>query len=154
MLADFDDACGKVGLQLNLTKTMFMRNGWVPDASFPLKGTTISECSSYEYLGRKVNIMNDLVPEVVDWGAYKSIEDVVKKTKNTRPCITVQHHSILCFNVRLRKLGVCKQDESAISIVLTLHQKVDVRSNLPRVRECWNPKLHFRSKVHVGNPNS
>ncbi|EPB77181.1 hypothetical protein ANCCEY_03707 [Ancylostoma ceylanicum] len=27
MLADFDDACGKIGLQLNLTKTMFMRNG-------------------------------------------------------------------------------------------------------------------------------
>ncbi|EYC05064.1 hypothetical protein Y032_0084g1759 [Ancylostoma ceylanicum] len=26
MLADFDDACGKVGLQLNITKTMFMRN--------------------------------------------------------------------------------------------------------------------------------
>ncbi|EPB73149.1 hypothetical protein ANCCEY_07742 [Ancylostoma ceylanicum] len=32
MLADFDDECGKIGLQLNLTKTMFMRNGWVPNA--------------------------------------------------------------------------------------------------------------------------
>ncbi|VDO73919.1 unnamed protein product [Heligmosomoides polygyrus] len=27
MLADFDRVCGNVGLQLNLTKTMFMRNG-------------------------------------------------------------------------------------------------------------------------------
>ncbi|EPB70028.1 hypothetical protein ANCCEY_10880 [Ancylostoma ceylanicum] len=27
MLADFDDACGKIGPQLNLTKTMFMING-------------------------------------------------------------------------------------------------------------------------------
>ncbi|EYB86948.1 hypothetical protein Y032_0270g839 [Ancylostoma ceylanicum] len=27
MLADIDDACGKIGFQLNLTKTMFMRNG-------------------------------------------------------------------------------------------------------------------------------
>ncbi|VDP61131.1 unnamed protein product, partial [Heligmosomoides polygyrus] len=26
MLADFDRVCGNVGLQLNLTKTMFMRN--------------------------------------------------------------------------------------------------------------------------------
>ncbi|EYC16950.1 hypothetical protein Y032_0032g2588 [Ancylostoma ceylanicum] len=89
MLADFDDACGKIGLQLNLTKTMFMRNGWVPDAPFSLNGTAISECSSYVYLGREVNMMNDLAPELgrrkrAAWRAYKSIEDVVKKTKNIR----------------------------------------------------------------------
>ncbi|WKX96166.1 hypothetical protein Q1695_012539 [Nippostrongylus brasiliensis] len=32
MLADFDHACGKIGLQLNLTKTLYMRNGYVSDA--------------------------------------------------------------------------------------------------------------------------
>ncbi|EYC05856.1 hypothetical protein Y032_0080g1402 [Ancylostoma ceylanicum] len=89
MLADFNDACGKIGTQLNLTKTMFMRNGRVPDAPFSLNGTNISECSSYVYLGREVNMMNDLAPELgrrkrAAWGAYKSIEDVVKKTKNIR----------------------------------------------------------------------
>ncbi|XGW07563.1 hypothetical protein V3C99_010603, partial [Haemonchus contortus] len=31
MLAEFDNACGKIGLRLNLTKTMFMKNGLVPD---------------------------------------------------------------------------------------------------------------------------
>uniref|UniRef100_W6NAJ7 RNA-directed DNA polymerase (Reverse transcriptase) domain containing protein n=1 Tax=Haemonchus contortus TaxID=6289 RepID=W6NAJ7_HAECO len=64
MLAEFDNACGKIGLRLNLTKTMFMRNGWVSDASFMLNGTNISECSSYVYLGREVNMMNDLAPEL------------------------------------------------------------------------------------------
>ncbi|EPB70136.1 hypothetical protein ANCCEY_10782 [Ancylostoma ceylanicum] len=59
MLADFDDVCAKIGLQLNLTKTMFMRNEWIPDAPFSLNGTNISECSSYAYLGRKANMMND-----------------------------------------------------------------------------------------------
>ncbi|VDO85511.1 unnamed protein product [Heligmosomoides polygyrus] len=43
MLADFDRVCGNVGLQLNLTKTMFMRNGQVSDAPFSLNGTNISE---------------------------------------------------------------------------------------------------------------
>ncbi|EPB66233.1 hypothetical protein ANCCEY_14676, partial [Ancylostoma ceylanicum] len=62
MLADFDDACGKIGLQLNLTGTMFMRNGWIPDAPFSLNGTTISECSSYVYPGREVTMMNELAP--------------------------------------------------------------------------------------------
>ncbi|KAK6744980.1 hypothetical protein RB195_011595 [Necator americanus] len=29
MLTKFDETCGCIGLQLNLQKTMFMRNGWV-----------------------------------------------------------------------------------------------------------------------------
>ncbi|KAK6758757.1 hypothetical protein RB195_016153 [Necator americanus] len=29
MLTEFDETCGCIGLQLNLQKTMFMRNGWV-----------------------------------------------------------------------------------------------------------------------------
>nr|CDJ86977.1 uncharacterized protein LOC764941 [Haemonchus contortus] len=43
MLAEFDNACGKIGLRLNITKTMFMRNGLVPDAPFMLNGTNIPE---------------------------------------------------------------------------------------------------------------
>ncbi|KAK6742654.1 hypothetical protein RB195_010112 [Necator americanus] len=89
MLTEFDETCGCIGLQLNLQKTMFMRNGWVSDAPFTLNGTNISECTSYVYLGRELNMMNDLTPELgrrrrAAWGAYKSIEDVVKKTRNTR----------------------------------------------------------------------
>ncbi|VDO50525.1 unnamed protein product [Haemonchus placei] len=41
MLAAFDKACGKIGLQLNLTK-LFMRNGLLPDAPSKLNGTNIS----------------------------------------------------------------------------------------------------------------
>ncbi|KAE9419314.1 hypothetical protein Angca_009195, partial [Angiostrongylus cantonensis] len=64
MLADFDKACGKNGLRLDLTKTMFMKNGLVLFAPFTLNETNISECSSYVYLGREINMMNDLVPEL------------------------------------------------------------------------------------------
>ncbi|KAK6760788.1 hypothetical protein RB195_022019 [Necator americanus] len=51
MLTEFDETCGCVGLQLNLQKTMFMRNGWVSDAPFTLKETNTSECTSYVRLG-------------------------------------------------------------------------------------------------------
>ncbi|KAE9416518.1 hypothetical protein Angca_002583, partial [Angiostrongylus cantonensis] len=64
MLADFDKACGKIGLRLNLTKTMFMKNGFVSRASLEFNGTTISECSSYVYLSRGINMMYDLAPEL------------------------------------------------------------------------------------------
>uniref|UniRef100_A0A0K0D5K9 Reverse transcriptase domain-containing protein n=1 Tax=Angiostrongylus cantonensis TaxID=6313 RepID=A0A0K0D5K9_ANGCA len=64
MLADFYKACGKFGLRLNLVKTMFMKNGLVSHAPFTLNGTNISECSSYIYLGREINMLNDLASEL------------------------------------------------------------------------------------------
>uniref|UniRef100_A0A0K0DAE6 Reverse transcriptase domain-containing protein n=1 Tax=Angiostrongylus cantonensis TaxID=6313 RepID=A0A0K0DAE6_ANGCA len=64
MLADFDNACGKIGLPLNLKKTMFMKNGLVSLAPFTLNGMNISECFSYVYLGWEINLMNDLAPEL------------------------------------------------------------------------------------------
>ncbi|KAK6736016.1 hypothetical protein RB195_018974 [Necator americanus] len=89
MLTEFDEACGCIVLRLNLQKNMFMRNGWVSDAPFTLNGTNIWECTSYVYQGRGLNMMNDLTPELgrrtqAAWKAYKSIEDVVKKTRNIR----------------------------------------------------------------------
>ncbi|VDM55273.1 unnamed protein product [Angiostrongylus costaricensis] len=89
ILKDFDKECGKIGLRLNLTKTMFMVNGLVSYAPLTLNGTNISECSSYVYLVREINMMNDLAPELsrrkrAAWGLSKSIEDVVKRIKNTR----------------------------------------------------------------------
>uniref|UniRef100_A0A0K0DGZ4 Reverse transcriptase domain-containing protein n=1 Tax=Angiostrongylus cantonensis TaxID=6313 RepID=A0A0K0DGZ4_ANGCA len=61
MLADFDKACGKIGLRLNLKKTMFLKNGLISFALFTLDGTNISECSSYVYLGREVNMMTSWI---------------------------------------------------------------------------------------------
>ncbi|KAK6743083.1 hypothetical protein RB195_010385 [Necator americanus] len=59
----------------------------VSDTPFSLNATNISECTSHVYLGRELNMTNDPTPELgrrrrAAWGAYKSIEDVVKKTRN------------------------------------------------------------------------
>ncbi|KAK6749643.1 hypothetical protein RB195_001946 [Necator americanus] len=64
MLTEFDGTCGCIGLQLNLQKTMFMRSGCISDAPFTLNGTNISECTSYVYLGRELNMMSDPTPEL------------------------------------------------------------------------------------------
>uniref|UniRef100_A0A0K0D9H8 Reverse transcriptase domain-containing protein n=1 Tax=Angiostrongylus cantonensis TaxID=6313 RepID=A0A0K0D9H8_ANGCA len=76
-MLDSDKPCGKIGLRLNLKKTMFMKNGLVLFAPFTLNGANISECSSHVYLGREINMMNDLAPELsrrkqAVWGAFKS----------------------------------------------------------------------------------
>ena len=123
MLADFDCACGKVGLQLNLTKTMFMRNGLVSDAPFTLNGTNITECSSYVYLGREINMMNDLAPELsrrkrAAWGAFKNIEGVVKKTKNIRLRAHLFDSAVLpALTYASETWTLRRQDEHAVSVI-------------------------------------
>ncbi|KAK6763292.1 hypothetical protein RB195_023846 [Necator americanus] len=93
MLAGFDETCKKIGLQLKLVKTMFIRNGWVFDAhlrSTELIYLSVPAMHIYlSYLGRETNMMNDLTSELgrgkrVAWGAFRSIENVVKRTKNIR----------------------------------------------------------------------
>nr|CDJ94198.1 uncharacterized protein LOC100892795 [Haemonchus contortus] len=122
MLAEFDNACGKIGLRLNLTKTMFMKNGLVPDAPFTLNGKNISECSSYVYLGREVNMMNDLAPELcrrkrAAWGAFKNIEGVVKKTKNIRLRAHLFDTAVLpALTYASETWTLRKQDEHAVSV--------------------------------------
>ncbi|KAK6747726.1 hypothetical protein RB195_000740 [Necator americanus] len=61
--AEFDETCERIDLQLNLDKTLFMRNG-CGSAPFTLSETNISECSSYVYLGRGINIVNDLTSDL------------------------------------------------------------------------------------------
>ncbi|KAJ1366370.1 hypothetical protein KIN20_027010 [Parelaphostrongylus tenuis] len=123
MLTDFDNACGKIGLQLNLTKTMFMRNGWVSNAPFTLNGTTISECSSYIYLGREINMMNDLAPELsrrkrAAWGTFKSIEDVVKRTKNIRLRAHLFDSTIIpALTYAAETWSLRKQDERSLAVI-------------------------------------
>ncbi|KAK6762575.1 hypothetical protein RB195_023340 [Necator americanus] len=130
MLTEFDETCGCIGLQLNLQKTMFMRNGWVSDASFTLNGTNLSECTSYVYLGRELNMMNDLTAEAgrrrrVAWGAYKSIEDVVKKTSNTLLRAHFFNTTVFPALTYASKIWAFrKQEENAVSVIERATERV------------------------------
>ncbi len=155
MLAEFDGACGKIGLRLNLTKTMFMRNGWVPDAPMLLNGTTINECSSYVYLGREINMMNDLGPELsrrkrAAWGAYKSIEDVVKKTKNVRLRAHLFNTTVLpALTYASETWTLRKQEEHTVSVIERSIERVMLGvSRLAQARgHIRSSTLRQRSKI-------
>lgn len=64
MLADFDRVCGNVGLRLNLTLVMSMRNGRVSHAPYSPSVMNNSECSSFLYPRREANMANDLLLEL------------------------------------------------------------------------------------------
>ncbi|KAK6734881.1 hypothetical protein RB195_018208 [Necator americanus] len=155
MLTEFDETCGCIGLQLNLQKTMFMRNGWVSDAPFTLNGTNISECTSYVYLGRELNTMNDLTPELgrrrrAAWGAYKSIEDVVKKTRNTRLRAHLFNTTVLpALTYASETWAFRKQEENVVSVIKRAIERVMLGvSRFTQVRDgIRSSLLHQRSKV-------
>ncbi|KAK6728722.1 hypothetical protein RB195_006018 [Necator americanus] len=124
MLTEFDETCGCIGLQLNLQRTfMFMRNGWVSDAPSTLNGTNTSECTSYVYLGRELNIMNNMTPEVgrrgrAACGAYKSLEDVVKKARNTQVRAHLFNTTVLpALTHASETWAFRKQEENAVSVI-------------------------------------
>ncbi|VDM63067.1 unnamed protein product [Angiostrongylus costaricensis] len=89
MLADFDRACGKTSLRLNLTKTMFMKNGLVSHTPLTLNGTNVSKCSSYIYSrsGNQYDEQLSSRDEQKKTGGLRSFQEhrgVVKRTRNTK----------------------------------------------------------------------
>ncbi|KAK6764484.1 hypothetical protein RB195_024707 [Necator americanus] len=155
MLIEFDETCGCIGLQWNLQKTMFMRNGWISDTPFTPNGTNISECTSYVYLGRELNMMNNLTPELgrrrrAAWGAYKSIEDVVKKTKNTRLGAHLFNTNVLpALTYASETWAFRKQEENAVSVIERAIERVMLGvSRFVQVRDgIRSSLLRQRSKI-------
>ncbi|KAK6734303.1 hypothetical protein RB195_017841 [Necator americanus] len=106
MLTEFDETCGCIGLQLNLGKTMFMRNGWVSDSPFTLNGTNISECTSYVYLG--------------EFGS-ESLVTVVARPKPNTPHKTRDASDLKAESERLKKAPVVLID--AMTMLYSMSEK-------------------------------
>uniref|UniRef100_A0A0K0D6U7 Transposase n=1 Tax=Angiostrongylus cantonensis TaxID=6313 RepID=A0A0K0D6U7_ANGCA len=102
---------------------MFMKNGLASFAPFTLKGTNISECSSYVYLGQEISMLNDLAPELSKrkaavWGAFKNIEDAVKRIKNTRLRAHLFDSAVLpALTHTSETWSLRKQDERSLSVI-------------------------------------
>ncbi|KAK6757402.1 hypothetical protein RB195_015307 [Necator americanus] len=160
MLTESDETCGCIGLQLNLQKMMFMRKGWVSDAPFTLNRTNISECTSYVYLGRELNMMNNLTPKLgrkrqEAWGAYKSIEDVVKKTRNTRLRAHLFNTTVLpALTYASETWAFCKQEENEVSVIERAIDRVMLGvSRFMQLRDgIRSSLLHQRSKIRDAAP--
>ena len=75
MLKEVNEVGKKIGLRINRIKTQFMKNALCDGTEFKLEGTLITETSSYVYLGRSMNMENDLREELnrrrrAAWAAF------------------------------------------------------------------------------------
>ncbi|KAK6755737.1 hypothetical protein RB195_014245 [Necator americanus] len=64
MLNELNKAGKRIGLRMNRKKTQFMKNAHCEGGGVQLEGSQIVETPSYEYLGRSMNMENDLKEEL------------------------------------------------------------------------------------------
>ena len=99
--------------------------------------------------------MNDLAPELsrrkrAAWGAYKSIEDVVKKTKNIRLRAHLFNSTVLpALTYASETWTTRKQDEYAVSVIERAIERVMLGvTRFTQVKEgIRSSTLRQRSKI-------
>ncbi|KAK6748967.1 hypothetical protein RB195_001527 [Necator americanus] len=78
MLNELNETGKRIGLRINRKKTQFMKNTYCEDGGVQLEGSQIVETSSYEYLGRSMNMENDLSEDLnrrmrAAWAAFAAV---------------------------------------------------------------------------------
>ncbi|CAI2355624.1 unnamed protein product [Caenorhabditis sp. 36 PRJEB53466] len=86
MIQELVERCAKVGLQVNNNKTKVLRNTFATDHPVCIKSgatttTAIEDVSEYIYLGRLLNVRNELEPELhrrrrAAWAAFNGIKNI------------------------------------------------------------------------------
>ncbi|KAK6765252.1 hypothetical protein RB195_025257 [Necator americanus] len=110
MLTEFDETCGCIGLQLNLQKTMFMRNGWVSDAPFTLNGTNIMHQLRLSGSRTKHDERPDPRAGQEETSGLGSVQEHrgcgEEDQEHPAPCSSLQHHRTSCFDLCFGNLGI------------------------------------------------
>ncbi|KAK6757612.1 hypothetical protein RB195_015434 [Necator americanus] len=80
MLNELNEAGKRIGLRINRKKTQFMKNAHCEDGGVQLEGFQIVETPSYVYLGRSMNMENDLKEELnrrmrAAWAAFAAVRE-------------------------------------------------------------------------------
>ncbi|KAK6737202.1 hypothetical protein RB195_019725 [Necator americanus] len=114
MLNEMNEAGKTIGVRINRKKTQFMKNAYCEDGGGQLEGSQIMETLSYVYLGRSVNMKNDLKEELNRRmrAAFEILERCLLKF-NRR----TQHLVGLRSSERLNGLNVRLKPDFSLSVV-------------------------------------
>ncbi|WKX88114.1 hypothetical protein Q1695_008048 [Nippostrongylus brasiliensis] len=87
MLEELHKEGANFGLTINMSKTKFMKNEFADENSVRVQGDPLEEVTEYVYLGRLLNMKNDLKPEILrrkkaGWAAFNSVRGVIGSVKD------------------------------------------------------------------------
>ncbi|WKY03659.1 hypothetical protein Q1695_004984 [Nippostrongylus brasiliensis] len=85
---------------MNMSKTQFMVNQWCDTGLGKLNGVALQRVDSYVYLGRELNMENNLAPEIARrrraaWAAFSSIREVTDQVKDAGLRASIFNASVL-----------------------------------------------------------
>ena len=141
MLNSLDNAGKRAGLRINLKKTKAMRNKHAPNDDILLGGVLIENVHEYVYLGRLMNMTNDLVPEIdrrrkAAWAAFGSIKTVVQDLRDPKLRADLFNTTVLpalCYGCETWALT--KESEDKLRVTQASIERALVGMNLYRQRE-------------------
>lgn len=139
MLRDLQKVCGKVGLNINMSKTKFMTN-LVPSCGLKIDGAEIQLVNRYVYLGHEVSISRDNQTcelkrrLTLSWAAFGRLKDVFKSDipvnlkrmvfdQCVLPVMTYGSETLTLTTATAKKLRVTqrKMERSMLGVTLKDH---------------------------------
>nr|CDJ80268.1 endonuclease-reverse transcriptase [Haemonchus contortus] len=161
MLAELNKAGKKVGLQINRTKTQIMKNAWADEAQIKIDGTPIQETSHYVYLGRSMNINNDMREELVRrqkaaWVAFEPLKEFTNRL--TDPELRANQFDptvlpTLCYGLDLgdqciHVKGFEHKSQSARAMSFEVQSAHSISSQTPQLRYAENVRTSRSDGIH------
>uniref|UniRef100_A0A7I4YLW0 Reverse transcriptase domain-containing protein n=1 Tax=Haemonchus contortus TaxID=6289 RepID=A0A7I4YLW0_HAECO len=78
MVNELNAVSRRIGLEMNMSKTQLMVSKWCYTGTVGLEGKALQRVEFYVYLGRELNMMNNIAPELnrrrlAAWAAFGSI---------------------------------------------------------------------------------
>ncbi|KAK6737201.1 hypothetical protein RB195_019725 [Necator americanus] len=128
MLNEMNEAGKTIGVRINRKKTQFMKNAYCEDGGGQLEGSQIMETLSYVYLGRSVNMKNDLKEEL---------------NRRMRAAFEILERCLLKFNRRTQHLVGLRSSErlngQKINLMasVTRHVLSMLRRSLRATSQLW-----------------
>ncbi|EYB83495.1 hypothetical protein Y032_0334g2837 [Ancylostoma ceylanicum] len=100
MVNELNVAGLKIGLEMNMSKTQLMVNQWCQAGEVNLAGKPFQRVDSYVYLGRELNMRNNIAPEITRrrraaWAAFESIREVTDQVKDPALRASISNATVL-----------------------------------------------------------
>uniref|UniRef100_A0A7I4YM96 Reverse transcriptase domain-containing protein n=1 Tax=Haemonchus contortus TaxID=6289 RepID=A0A7I4YM96_HAECO len=87
MVNELNAVSRRIGLEMNMSKTQLMVNKWCDTGTVRLEGKALQRVESYVYLGRELNMTNNIAPELnrrrrAAWAAFGSVREVTDQVSD------------------------------------------------------------------------
>ncbi|WKX91158.1 hypothetical protein Q1695_009751 [Nippostrongylus brasiliensis] len=158
MLSELDMVGRKIGLDMNMSKTQFMVNQWCDTGLVKLNGVALQRVDSYVYLGRELNMENDLAPEIARrrraaWTAFSSIREVTDQVKDVGLRASIFNASVLpamCYATE-----TWPDNKAVAKAMQTTHRALErcfLKTSLRQQRQQGIRSSELREKSQLADP--